>query len=75
MIKYEAEKIKGMTCDICKASTSETMLMQEFLNINFIGGYASVFGDGEQVNFDICDKCLFKIIKDTEFLSFKYNRE
>ena len=36
--------------------------MQEFLSINFTGGYSSVFGDMNQVECDICQSCLKSMI-------------
>jgi hypothetical protein len=36
---------------------------QEFHLIRFTGGYGSVFGDGTEVECDICQHCLEKMIK------------
>jgi hypothetical protein len=52
-------------CDICgiKYETNEDIFEhQEFLKIDFIGGYNSVFGDMSHVRCDICQKCLYNII-------------
>ena len=35
--------------------------IQEFQNIDFLGGFGSVFGDGEHVEISICQHCLLKI--------------
>lgn len=53
-----------LTCDICKKEfTKDDFLeIQEFHYINFTGGYASVFGDGNNIQCDICQRCLLKMI-------------
>jgi len=70
MIKYKqvektAQEIASVECDICRkeydAGDFET---QEFHHIRFCGGYASVFGDGTEVECDICQRCLYKMIGD-----------
>jgi hypothetical protein len=71
MIKYKKVKVTDvepviMICDICKKEydlkSSDELEIQEFCHINFIGGYSSVFGDGVQVECDICQHCLQKLI-------------
>lgn len=54
MIK-EVDKIQ---CDRCKILFDDFIEIQEFLNIDFIGGYGSIFGDGSHVECDICQTCL-----------------
>lgn len=49
-----------MECDICHKVFSckdDIFETQEFVNIRFIGGYGSVFGDGDTVEIDICQNC------------------
>ena len=67
MIKYveryveRPEKVAvAIICDVCKKSfaTDNWEETQEFLNINFIGGYGSVFGDTTHVEANICQRCL-----------------
>jgi ribosomal protein S17E len=69
IIQKEVEEVIKITCDVCKKSydtnkdTSDDFLeIQEFHHINFIGGYASVFGDGDKIECDICQNCLKKMI-------------
>ncbi len=38
--------------------------IQEFHRIRFIGGYASVFGDVDHIECDLCQRCLKEMIKD-----------
>ena len=53
-------KIESITCDKCGIpyDYSDTFEIQEFHHINFRGGYGSDFGDGTQVNCDLCQYCL-----------------
>ena len=58
--------LKQIQCDFCKKSFTEADIweLQEFHYIRFTGGYCSVFGDGVEVECDICQRCLKEIIKD-----------
>jgi antitoxin CcdA len=65
MIKYNGNKIESMTCDKCGTEYNyedDMFECQEFHHINFVGGYGSVFGDGDQIECDICQDCLKKMI-------------
>lgn len=59
------EEVSEIICDRCGFScTPENVVeWQEFYPIRFTGGYGSVFGDGEEVNADLCQKCLYEILK------------
>ena len=35
----------------------DQMEIQEFVRINTVGGYNSVFGDGREIKLDMCQKC------------------
>ena len=71
MIKYEnkLESIKipiSVVCDKCGTEYNfkdDWMETQEFTHINDIGGYGSVFGDGNSIRFDICQYCLYGWMK------------
>ena len=61
------EKIVGVKCDVCGTvyddeNDKNGMEYQEFLFVNFDGGYSSVFGDMNNVQCDICQHCLDKLI-------------
>ncbi len=52
-----------LTCDKCgigcdERSMDSALELQEFLRLDFIGGYSSVFGDQTRVKLDICQHCL-----------------
>jgi len=55
------EELEIVKCDICGTEYNypeKSMEIQEFLNIDFHGGYASVFGDGCHVEGNICQRCV-----------------
>lgn len=70
MINYDSklleQKIKrSIVCDICnkeyEVNGEDLHAMfeaQEFIHIDFRGGYGSIFGDGTKVSLDICQHCL-----------------
>jgi len=78
MIEYkEVEEInvrkitKSITCDKCGRKyaaddlvSKEMLEAQEFCYIRFTGGYGSIFGDGTEVECDICQHCLKEMIGD-----------
>lgn len=51
-------KIDSIKCDICKKTYDDEMELEEFLNIDFVGGYLSIFGDEENFECNICQYCL-----------------
>ena len=60
--------ISHITCDICGNRYSyddkqrDIFEIQEFHFVHFRGGYGSVFGDDSDIECDICQCCLFKLI-------------
>jgi hypothetical protein len=61
----EVEEVFSMRCDKCgNEYDSNDLEAQEFCHIKFRGGYTSVFGDGTDVECDICQHCLHEIIGD-----------
>lgn len=66
-MEVEVEEIDSIICDKCgkKYEVEENWEeIQEFLHINFTGGCGSIFGDGSNVQCDICQYCLKDMIKD-----------
>lgn len=59
-LQTQTTKITAKECDCCHTSYDEIFEMQEFLHINIMGGYSSIFGDGVNVECDICQRCLKK---------------
>lgn len=58
------EKVKSITCDICKKEYDDILETQEFHYIHFTGGYGSIFSDDSMIECDICQHCLYEMIKD-----------
>ena len=57
----------SFACDRCGkeiSSVTDAMESQEARHISFVGGPTSVFGEGKQVEADICQTCLKKLIRD-----------
>ena len=51
-------------CDRCEKNiTSDDFVeWEEKYVIRFTGGYGSVFGDGDQIECDLCQACLHELI-------------
>ena len=74
MIKYKTRTVEEnipdtIQCDVCKLiyeyNTEDYVAeIQEFVHINFVGGYTSVFGDSFSVELDICQHCFKKKLGD-----------
>jgi len=66
--KVKVEKPFAYTCDKCgktyeiDGTFEDQMEAQEFVHIAFTGGYGSVFGDMNNVQADICQRCLKPLI-------------
>ena len=56
--------LDSITCDICGTTydVENFIESQEFLFVDFVGGYGSIFGDMTHVKCDICQHCLKKMI-------------
>ena len=64
MVEVESRTIKSVICDECGQEFTDILDIQEFHFIQFIGGYNSAFGDGSSVECQICQDCLYDMIKD-----------
>ena len=60
----EQEILDGFICDKCGNEIKDDMELQETCSIRFVGGYASVFGDMNHVECDLCQNCLKDLIGD-----------
>lgn len=53
------EVVSELCCDRCGQREDRTeSAFHEFTSIDYLGGYASIFGDGTRVQLDICQGCL-----------------
>lgn len=66
-------------CSACKKVYTDELELQEFYEVAFFGGYASIFGDGAHVYGDFCQACIKRLLgeylevtqpKDPEELSY-----
>ena len=58
----EVEILDSLECDICHTSYDDVMEIQEFIKIDFVGGFQSIFGDGNRLKIDICQHCFKRIL-------------
>ena len=61
--KKMVQEISGFVCDRCgreaKAHQGEA---EELVSIDRVGGYCSIFGDGNRISVDICQHCLKDVL-------------
>lgn len=65
-MEVEVEELDSVVCDECGKEyfvEENWEEVQEFHHIDFVGGYGSIFGDGTNVQCDICQYCLKKMIE------------
>ena len=59
------EQVNSITCDKCGKTSNyskDVYQFQEHKTISVMGGYGSVFGDGDQLEVDFCQECLKEVI-------------
>ena len=71
MIRHKIVKLSNNVpiekiCDKCSKAVTDNdwVEWQEFYSIRFRGGFGSVFGDESWVSCDLCQDCLYEMIKD-----------
>ena len=68
MIEYtkvvkEVQAPTRKVCDVCGTGyATDDLECEEFLHIDFVGGYDSIFGDESRVRCDLCQRCLQKLL-------------
>ncbi len=56
--KVEVFSLSAKICDRCgRRAELATSEFQEFLSVDRVSGYGSVFGDGECLRLDLCQHC------------------
>ena len=63
-VMVEQRQFVSAICDCCKNEFTDQIDLQEFLCYHNIGGYSSVFGDGEIMSLDLCQNCVKKLLGD-----------
>lgn len=64
-IEQRQHQVKVVVCDRCGKSMSEDQPYEGYNNrtqIRFRAGYASLFGDGNKIEGDLCDACLYQLL-------------
>lgn len=64
-IESHEHQAKVVVCDRCGTRLSDDEPYAGYTNrtqIRFRAGYASLFGDGNKVEGDLCDRCLFELL-------------
>lgn len=64
-IEFHQHESKVVTCDRCAQKMSEDEPYAGYNNrtqIRFRAGYGSLFGDGNKIEGDLCDKCLYEVL-------------
>jgi hypothetical protein len=64
-ILQEQDVVELAVCDRCDRVIDpevEVFEFQEMISIRTVGGYGSVFGDGAEIELDLCQRCLFELI-------------
>ena len=60
------QEISSYVCDRCgreaDADDIQAAEAEEFVSIERVGGYGSIFGDGNQISVDICQHCLKEVL-------------
>lgn len=60
------QEISGYVCDRCgreaAADDTKELEAEEFVSIERVGGYSSIFGDGNLISVDICQHCLKDVL-------------
>ena len=54
--------VTKVICDRCWIEHTDTFEIEEFLYLDFIGGYGSIFGDGSKVECDLCQNCVKELL-------------
>lgn len=55
--------VKRLVCDRCtREAGHEDLEFAEFLSFANRGGYGSVFGDGSEIEIDLCQHCLKEVL-------------
>ena len=56
--KVEVDVVDEIECDMCHIKVMEESVgAGSFISIKQYCGYGSIFGDGNEIELDLCDKC------------------
>ena len=58
LVEVKERQLVELACSVCKLDLmANEMERQEAFHFSQIGGYSSVFGDGNEVYVDVCQHC------------------
>ena len=65
--KVDTLAVEAVVCDRCKKRYHNHDSdchdeIQEFVHINAVGGYGSVFGDGHHIQCELCQTCVKELL-------------
>lgn len=57
-------RVQEIICDKCqkKITPDDVIEWQEVLSYRTVGGYGSVWGDGNEVELDLCQSCAKEVV-------------
>lgn len=64
-VVVEIPQVKEKVCDKCgyTAKSDNFIEWQEFVSLDLVGGYGSVFGDGCHLTLDLCQHCFKELLE------------
>lgn len=64
--RVKEEQITAYICDRCKKRIEhdDWIERQEMLHWRMLGGYGSIFGDGNLITLDLCQACANEVLGD-----------
>lgn len=61
-LQIEHKELDKIICDRCKKEYEDIWELQEFHDVSFVAGYASLLGDGNRITCDLCQRCFKDLI-------------
>ena len=63
-VMKKVKMIDGVVCDKCgkRITMDDIVEYNEMFTYSFIGGYGSVFGDGIEMEIDLCQSCFKEVL-------------
>ena len=57
--------LTAIQCDKCKKTIDyykDSYEFQEMISLDWVAGYCSIFGDGNEVSIDLCEHCIKELL-------------
>ena len=62
IVDVQKQVLKVISCDRCQRDLTDELELQEAFAIAETGGYSSVFGDGSNIDLDLCQHCTKELL-------------